>query len=320
MEIRAVIYTRVSTEYQDEGHSIVEQKRRCEMQCELLGHEVVGYFHDTSSGSNFDRRDEYNKMMKEAGGEWDLIIVYKLDRIHRNLRNSLFFLEQLQSLNCDIISVTEQIDTSTPMGKFMFSLIGALAQMEREQTAERVKMGMVGARNKGRWIGQPPYGYTIDTEFTEHGTRKKPGVLVPFEDEIEAVRIILENHNISTPRIQNKLIEGKCKTRSGSLIWNRNTIQKVVDRAPLYLLGATKLPSTPIDEYEIWRTGNQEPLLDWWLYPDIASKYQILNEVDGGWEGCMAFFGKIFDGVSPDEMKLNGKYSLRINEDEGEEE
>lgn len=94
--MKAVIYTRISTEYQEDGHSPEEQLRRCKAYAELEGHEVVGHYHDTGSGSAFEHRPNYLEMMSKAGEEWRVVVIYKLDRIHRSLRNHVLWMDELR--------------------------------------------------------------------------------------------------------------------------------------------------------------------------------------------------------------------------------
>tara|TARA_B100000287_G_scaffold400401_1_gene419599 strand:- start:4863 stop:5822 length:960 start_codon:yes stop_codon:yes gene_type:complete len=239
--MKAVIYTRISTEYQEDGHSPEEQLRRCQQYAEMEGHEVVGHYHDTGSGSGFEHRPGYLEMMEKAGKEWRIVVIYKLDRIHRNLRNMVLWLDDLRSIECDFISTEERVDTSSAQGRFFIQVMGAFAEMEREQISSRVKMGLEGARRSGRWIGVPPYGYKMDETYTESGHRKNPGALVPVEKEAKIVKSILEmhtkGHKIS--EIITNLVMDQSFTRSGTLVWNRSTVKSVINRAQLYLAGAT---------------------------------------------------------------------------------
>ena len=238
--MKAVIYTRISTEYQEDGHSPEEQLRRCQQYAEMEGHEVVGHYHDTGSGSGFEHRPGYIEMMEKAGKEWKVVVIYKLDRIHRNLRNMVLWLDDLRSIECDFISTEERVDTSSAQGRFFIQVMGAFAEMEREQISSRVKMGLEGARRSGRWIGVPPYGYKMDETYTESGHRKNPGLLIPVENEAEIVRKILllhaEGHKVS--EIITYLIMNQKFTRSGTLVWNRSTIKAILNRSQLYIAGA----------------------------------------------------------------------------------
>lgn len=238
--MKAVVYTRISTEYQEDGHSPEEQLRRCKAHAEFEGYEVVGHYHDTGSGSAFEHRPGYIEMMEKAGKEWKVVVIYKLDRIHRNLRNMVLWLDDLRSKECDFVSTEERVDTTTPQGRFFIQVMGAFAEMERETISSRVKMGLEGAKRSGRWIGVPPFGYKIDDSFTTQGTRVSPGLLVPETREAEIVRNILENaaSGWGISKIITSLVINQHRTRKGSIVWNRSTVRNIIDRAPLYIAGA----------------------------------------------------------------------------------
>ncbi|OLD91742.1 hypothetical protein AUG86_00340 [Euryarchaeota archaeon 13_1_20CM_4_64_14] len=111
--------------------------------------------------------------------EWDALLVIKMDRIHRNSRNFMEMMENLQEWGKDFVSASESLDTSTAMGRFVMDIIQRIAQLESEQIGERVKMGMTQKARVGPGIlgFHPPLGYDV----TE-------GRLVPIEAEAEVVR------------------------------------------------------------------------------------------------------------------------------------
>lgn len=261
--MKAVVYTRISTEYQEDGHSPEEQLRRCNQYAELEGHEIVGHYHDTGSGSAFEHRPGYLEMMSKAGTEWRIVVIYKLDRIHRNLRNMVLWLDDLRTKECDFISTEERVDTSTAQGRFFIQVMGAFAEMERETISTRVKMGLEGARRSGRWIGVPPLGYKMDDNYTPQGTRLNPGSLIPHIEEAKVVHEILKMHvrGYKTSQIITNLIENRNYTRSGSLVWNRSTIKAVLDRSQLYLAGAIGLTDEFQDSDFLFGKALQQPTI-----------------------------------------------------------
>jgi len=169
--VRVAIYTRVSTEDQaKEGFSLEAQRERLEAYC-------LAYVDEGHSGRNI-RRPAYQRMMAERD-QWDALLVIKMDRIHRNSRNFMEMMENLQEWGKDFVSASESLDTSTAMGRFVMDIIQRIAQLESEQIGERVKMGMTQKARVGPGIlgFHPPLGYDV----TE-------GRLVPIEDEAEVVR------------------------------------------------------------------------------------------------------------------------------------
>lgn len=258
--MKAVVYTRISTEYQEDGHSPEEQLRRCKAHAEFEGYEVVGHYHDTGSGSAFEHRPGYIEMMEKAGKEWKVVVIYKLDRIHRNLRNMVLWLDDLRSKECDFVSTEERVDTTTPQGRFFIQVMGAFAEMERETISSRVKMGLEGAKRSGRWIGVPPFGYKIDDSFTTQGTRVSPGLLVPETREAEIVRNILENaaSGWGISKIITSLVINQHRTRKGSIVWNRSTVRNIIDRAPLYIAGAMGEVGRALQQPPLYGAGDDD--------------------------------------------------------------
>ncbi len=258
--MKAVVYTRISTEYQEDGHSPEEQLRRCKAHAEFEGYEVVGHYHDTGSGSAFEHRPGYIEMMEKAGKEWKVVVIYKLDRIHRNLRNMVLWLDDLRSKECDFVSTEERVDTTTPQGRFFIQVMGAFAEMERETISSRVKMGLEGAKRSGRWIGVPPFGYKIDDSFTTQGTRVSPGLLVPETREAEIVRNILENaaSGWGISKIITSLVINQHRTRKGSIVWNRSTVRNIIGRAPLYIAGAMGEVGKALQQPPLYGAGDND--------------------------------------------------------------
>ena len=137
-------YARVSTDEQDHALQLDALKAAG---CERI-------ITETASGSRTDRI-ELNHLIENAR-IGDTIVVWRLDRLGRSLRHLIDLSEQLQSRGIALRSITESIDTSTPSGRFMFSILGALGQMELEIIRERTKAGLRAAAARGRRGGRPP--------------------------------------------------------------------------------------------------------------------------------------------------------------------
>ena len=238
--LRAAIYTRVSTAGQEEeGHSLDAQEQLCKALLEAQEHKLVKVYTDTGSGGGFEHRPGYKLMMEEIKKEWDILYVYKLDRLNRNLVNSVRFFETLGEKDAYIACVSEQVDTSSPMGRFIINVMSSLAQMEREQTKERVIMGSEAARRAGRWTGGIPYGYKIPITFDDNGNRVNRGILIEHEQESMIVQKIFEMYanGMTIAEICNRLVENRIPTRKGNIIWSQNTVTGIVKRADLYIHG-----------------------------------------------------------------------------------
>jgi site-specific DNA recombinase len=238
--MRAVIYTRVSTTGQEkEGLSLGEQERQCRALLELHDHDLVGLYTDTGSGGGFEHRPGYRQMISELKTEWDIVYVWKLDRLNRNLKNAVMFFETLGETDTYVASVTEQVDTSSPMGRFIINVMSSLAQMEREQTKERVIMGSEAARRAGRWTGGIPYGYKIPLEYDTAGNRINRGILTEDDTESPVVQLIFDLYakGSTISQICNELVSKRILTRKGNIIWSQNTVTAIVKRANLYIKG-----------------------------------------------------------------------------------
>ena len=164
---RAAIYTRVSTEDQaKEGFSLDAQLDKLRSYCNARDWRIAGeYIDDGYSGRNI-KRPAYTKMMNELE-KWDLLLVIKMDRIHRNSKNFMVMMEYLKSEGKEFVSMSESLDTSTAMGRFVMDIIQRIAQLESEQIGERVYIGMEQkARTGSGMLGfNIPYGYYFSDGF-----------------------------------------------------------------------------------------------------------------------------------------------------------
>lgn len=162
--IRVAIYIRVSTQEQaDEGHSIPMQTERLKKYCEAKGWTVAMIYTDPGfSGGNMSR-PALTKMIKDIeSGSIDLVLVYKLDRLSRSQKDTLYLIEDVfLKNNVDFVSMNENFDTSTPFGRAMIGILSVFAQLEREQIKERMAMGHIGRAKEGYWHGGSgaPIGY-----------------------------------------------------------------------------------------------------------------------------------------------------------------
>jgi len=131
------------------------QTRELREYCERRGWTVTGEYVDTASGAK-DSRPELNRLLADVHQrKCDAVIVWKLDRWGRSLRHLVNSLAELESRGITFVSLRDNLDLSTPAGRLMFQVIGAMAEFERALIAERVKAGMRHARAKGRKIGRP---------------------------------------------------------------------------------------------------------------------------------------------------------------------
>jgi DNA invertase Pin-like site-specific DNA recombinase len=132
------------------------QTREMEEFCDRRGWELVGSYVDNGITGSKESRPELDRLMADAHRRrFDTVIVWKFDRFARSVSHLLRALETFKALGIDFVSLSEQVDTSTPTGKMVFTVLGAVAELERSLIAERVRAGIRNARAKGKRLGRP---------------------------------------------------------------------------------------------------------------------------------------------------------------------
>ena len=173
----AAIYIRVSTDAQTEGYSIDAQKEQLAAYCISKGIKNYEFYIDGGwSGSNIERPEMQRLINDVKEDKISHCIVYKLDRLSRSQKDTLYIIEDvLNPHGVDFVSLTESLDTGTPMGRLMIGILSAFAQLERENIRLRTRMGMKERVKDGYWMGggRVPFGYDYD---------KEKGILVPNKD------------------------------------------------------------------------------------------------------------------------------------------
>src|SRR5207249_3834730 len=154
MTTRVAIYARVSTT--NHGQDVGLQTRELRQFAEARGWTVAGEYVDAGVSGAKDSRPELNRLMADAHKRrFDVVCVWRFDRFARSVSHLLRALETFKALGIDFVSYSEQMDTSTPAGKMVFTVLGAVAELERSLIVERVKAGLRNARAKGRRLGRP---------------------------------------------------------------------------------------------------------------------------------------------------------------------
>lgn len=161
---RVGLYVRVSTiEQAEEGYSIAVQTEKLKSYCFARGWDVYFTYTDPGfSGSNMNRPALQRMFNDIKSGNLDIVLVYKLDRLSRSQRDTLYMIEDIFLKNgIDFVSMTENFDTSTPLGRAMIGILSVFAQLEREQIKERLAMGNMARASSGLWHGGSgaPIGY-----------------------------------------------------------------------------------------------------------------------------------------------------------------
>jgi DNA invertase Pin-like site-specific DNA recombinase len=151
---RVAIYARVSTA--NHGQDVTLQTRELEQFASARGWDVAGVYVDQGGSGARDSRPELNRLMADAHRRrFDVVCVWRFDRFARSVSHLLRALETFKALGIDFVSFSEQMDTSTPAGKMVFTVLGAVAELERSLIVERVRAGLRNARAMGKRLGWP---------------------------------------------------------------------------------------------------------------------------------------------------------------------
>lgn len=213
--MKIAIYTRVSTEDQvKEGTSLEVQQEFLLDYAKRNSMEVFDIYCDDGISGYTTERPQLHRLFNDARKrKFDLVLVYKIDRFSRNLKNLLNLVDELEDVGVYLKSASEMYDTTTSAGKMMFQQLGSFAEFERNRIKERVFPGMVkGIKKYGNWQGSRyvPYGYNYDKE-------KKALIVAP--KEAKNIKLIYKMYlsGKTTPQIAKYFYQQGTKTRSGGL-------------------------------------------------------------------------------------------------------
>ncbi|MGI5980323.1 MAG: recombinase family protein, partial [Dysosmobacter sp.] len=185
-------------------------------------------------------RPQFKKMMKDSQKiAFAAIVVYRLDRISRNIGDFAKLIEDLGDRHIDFISIREQFDTSSPMGRAMMYIASVFSQLERETIAERIRDNMHELSKTGRWLGgTTPTGYASESlsSVTVDGKVKKACKLKPIPEEIQLVKTIFEvfMETGSLSKTDQYLLEHRCVTKRGKQ-FTRFAIRGILTN-PVYMI------------------------------------------------------------------------------------
>ncbi len=158
--MRVALYARVSTA--NNGQSPEMQLRELREYIDRRDWKSVGEYVDTVISGAREKRPELDRLMSDAHRRrFDAVVVWKFDRFARSVSHLLRALETFKALGIEFVSLSEQVDTSTPTGKMVFTVLGAVAELERSLIAERVRAGLRNARAKGKRLGRPQVAVDI---------------------------------------------------------------------------------------------------------------------------------------------------------------
>ena len=237
------IYSRKS-KFTGKGESIGNQVELCrEYVRNFFGEEYaeacVVFEDEGFSGGNLNRPAFRNMMEGVRKHQFKAIVVYRLDRISRNISDFTSLIDKLTKLEVSFVSIREQFDTSTPMGRAMMFIISVFSQLERETIAERIRDNMHELAKTGRWLGgNAPTGFKSEavSKVTVDGKTRKSFKLVPIPEEAEIPKMIFDLYaeTDSLTAVEAELLRRRIKTKQGK-DFTRFAIKAILQN-PVYMV------------------------------------------------------------------------------------
>lgn len=220
--MKLVGYVRVSSESQADNTSLAEQKKKIEAYCYAFGHELIGLFTEVGSGKQADDRPQFQKALDMVRDNADGIIAAKLDRLARNTRDVLELVDDvLQPAKKALILLDLQVDTTTPQGYMILTVMSAVAKLERDIINERTQGGRrAKAESGGYAFGSPRFGQeAVD------------GELIANESEQKAIEVIRRHRRSgkSYGKVADFLNSQGIPTKRGKQ-WSAMQVQRICDR------------------------------------------------------------------------------------------
>ncbi len=237
------VYSRKS-KFTGKGESIGNQVELCRDYIRLhygeeAAEQAIVYEDEGFSGKNLNRPDFKRMMQAAKSRKIRAIVVYRLDRISRNISDFSALIEELSRLGIDFVSIREQFDTATPMGRAMMYIASVFSQLERETIAERIRDNMRELAKTGRWLGGiTPTGYTSESvsRMTVDGKSRKVCKLKLLPDEADTVKLIytlfLQGGSLTCTEAE--LMRRKVVSKNGNF-YTRFTIKSILQN-PVYLI------------------------------------------------------------------------------------
>jgi site-specific DNA recombinase len=163
---RVCIYTRISTDEENQPTSLHSQRERLEAFCKAQeGWRIVAHKQDQATGTKLDRPGLQAALDLARSGAVDMLLVYRVDRLSRKVRQLAQLTEELDALNVVLKSATEPFDTGSAAGRMMLQMLAVFAEFEHATIVDRISAGIERRAKEGRWFGgRPPFGYTFSSE------------------------------------------------------------------------------------------------------------------------------------------------------------
>ena len=269
--VRCAIYTRKSSEegLEQEFNSLQAQREACEAFIDSQRHEGwicmrTGYDDSGVSGATMDRPALQQLLADIAAGRIDTVVVYKIDRLTRSLADFAKIVEILDAKGASFVSVTQQFNTTTSMGRLTLNVLLSFAQFEREVIGERIRDKIAASKKKGMWMGGvPPLGYGV-----------KDRKLVVLDSEAEIVRFIFRRYaELGSVRLLKDELEA-CGIKSKSWTSASGRLQggKPFARGALYLMLQNRIYRGEVVHKEQSHPGEHPPIIDQPLWDAVQAQ------------------------------------------------
>lgn len=226
-----VAYCRVSTIGQRDNSSLANQRKAIEQYCRAYGIELNQVFEEQVSGAKKERIELDKLMNLVRTDQVERVIVYKLDRLGRNMSHLVSLTEEFDERNVQFVSIQEAIDTSTPTGRLFKNIMASLADFERELIRDRVMSGRIAKAESGKgWIGgKPPYGYFLsDSELT---------IMEETQNVVKTIYSLYTKKRYSMSKIADHLNDQNIPTSTGQK-WTSRGVLNIL-KNPVYKGSAT---------------------------------------------------------------------------------
>jgi site-specific DNA recombinase len=269
--VRCAIYTRKSSEegLEQEFNSLQAQREACEAFIASQRHEgwvclATRYDDGGFSGATIDRPALQRLLADIAAGRVNTIVVYKIDRLTRSLADFAKIVEILDVRGASFVSVTQQFNTTTSMGRLTLNILLSFAQFEREVIGERIRDKIAASKKKGMWMGGiPPLGY-----------RAQDGKLLVIESEAEIVRAIFRRYAaLGSVRLLKDDLEARgIKSKSWTTASGRCVGDKPFSRGALYLMLQNRLYRGEVVHKGQSHPGEHTPIIDQPLWDAVQAQ------------------------------------------------
>ncbi len=266
-DLRAALYERVSSEEQVQGYSLDAQDRAGRLYCETHGWTVVGVYRDEGKSARTDdltKRPHFARLLADAeAGLLDVVVVHKLDRFARNLRVTLDTLERLERAGVAFVSIGEQMDFTTPIGKVILATLAGFAQYYSDNLSFETKKGKTERKRQGLYNGLLPFGLKKNRDgIPVPDPETYPGLLLAFRLAAEgrSDRAVAEALNAAGHRTTGN---------RGRNPFTRDTVRPLLQNR--FYLG--ELPNGASG----WMPGAHDPVLDVDLF-DQAQVARAANQ------------------------------------------